>query len=194
MEADKSLPLASGASRLVFGDGNPDAQILMIGEGPGYWEDQQGLPFVGNAGKLLDQLLATAHLSRNDTVYITNVVHHRPPGNRDPEPSEIAAYGRYLDEMIEVIAPAAIVTLGRFSMAKFLPGAKISRDHGRPVTMPWRGREIVVVPMYHPAAALRSGEVMLAEREDFASLESGLKSLVDKRSETTKESEQMHLV
>ena len=79
-------------------------------------------------------------------------------------------------------------------MAKFLPGAKISRDHGRPVTMPWRGREIVVVPMYHPAAALRSGEVMLAEREDFASLESGLKSLVDKRSETTKESEQMHLV
>ncbi|OGM71389.1 hypothetical protein A3I55_01500 [Candidatus Woesebacteria bacterium RIFCSPLOWO2_02_FULL_42_10] len=194
MEADKSLPLASGGSRLVFGDGNPDAQILMIGEGPGYWEDQQGLPFVGNAGKLLDQLLATAHLSRNDTVYITNVVHHRPPGNRDPEPSEIAAYGRYLDEMIEVIAPAAIVTLGRFSMAKFLPGAKISRDHGRPVTMPWRGREIVVVPMYHPAAALRSGEVMLAEREDFASLESGLKSLVDKRSETTKESEQMHLV
>src|SRR3989344_1232517 len=118
MNEDKSLPLRSGATQLVFGDGNPETDILFIGEGPGYWEDQKGLPFVGNAGKLLDQLLYSIKLDRTKD-YITNVVHHRPPENRDPEPEEISSYKPYLDGIIQIIDPKVIVTLGRFSMAKF---------------------------------------------------------------------------
>lgn len=170
MEADTSLPLANGATRLVFGDGNPDADIVCIGEGPGYWEDQKGLPFVGNAGKLLDQLLALAGLTRQRDVYITNVVHHRPPENRDPSLEEIAAYGNYLDELISIISPRVIITLGRFSMGKFIPGATISRIHGKSHTVNINNKTIVVVPMYHPAAALRSGAVMKSERQDFVDL------------------------
>ena len=194
MEADESLPLRNGTTRLVFGDGNPEAEILMIGEGPGFWEDQKGLPFVGNAGKLLDKLLEGAGMTRQRDVYITNVVHHRPPGNRDPEPGEIAAYGKYLDEIIEVMKPKVIITLGRFSMAKFLPGEKISRIHGKKHVCSFKAKDILVVPMYHPAAALRSGEVMMQEREDFANLAA---ILADVKSDQTKEqngSEQMQLV
>src|SRR5688500_12465411 len=118
MEKDDSLPLKKGANKLVFGMGNTVAKILLIGEGPGRTEDQQGLPFVGQAGKLLDKLLALAGLQRKN-VFITNVVHHRPPENRDPLPNEIEAYGKYLDEIIKIINPQIILTLGRFSMAKF---------------------------------------------------------------------------
>lgn len=123
MLADVSLPLKKGATNLVFGVGNPETKILFIGEGPGYWEDQKGEPFVGNAGKLLDRLLQSIKLPREE-VYITNVVHHRPPENRDPLPEEIAAYGEYLDEIIKIINPKIIVTLGRFSMGKFLSDVK----------------------------------------------------------------------
>ena len=147
MEQDRALPLASGATRLVFGDGNPEAAILLIGEGPGFWEDQKGLPFVGNAGKLLDKLLELAGLVRQKDVYITNVVHHRPPENRDPLPEEISAYGVYLDEIIQTMNPRVIITLGRFSMGKFLPGEKISRVHGREQTVSFKAGEILVVPM-----------------------------------------------
>src|SRR6185312_5244874 len=128
MEEDKSLPLRAGATQLVFGDGNPDSEIYFIGEAPGYHEDKQGKPFVGQAGKLLDETLAEIGIKRSD-VYISNIVRFRPPANRDPEPDEIAAVQPYVDEEISIIDPKVIVTLGRFSMGKFIPNAKISLIH-----------------------------------------------------------------
>lgn len=178
MASDTSLPLKNGATRLVFGVGNPDTKILLVGEGPGYHEDQQGEPFVGNAGKFLNQLLESINLKR-ESVYITNVVHHRPPGNRDPLPEEIAAYGKYLDKLMEIIDPKVIITLGRFSMAKFLPSARISSVHGKAHSVNWKGKNLVVVPMYHPAASLRNGDIMRQEKEDFLKLPEVLKE-VDK--------------
>ncbi len=166
---DKNLPLKSGATNLVFGVGNPNAEILFIGEGPGYWEDVKAEPFVGPAGKLLDKLLELIKIKRSD-VFITNVVMHRPPNNRDPLPEEIEAYKPYLDGIIRIISPRVIVTLGRFSMAKFLPNALISRVHGKDFSVYFDGLNIVVVPMYHPAAALRNGDIMIKIREDFLGL------------------------
>lgn len=166
-----SLPLKKGATNLVFGEGNPEAKIFFLGEGPGYWEDIKGRPFVGNAGGLLNKLLQSIKVERED-VFITNVVCFRPPGNRDPFPEEISAFQPYIDAMLEIIKPKAVVTLGRFSMTKFLPGAKISIVHGQVFDVNWKGRQIKVVPMYHPAAALRSGEVMQQIKEDFAKLPS----------------------
>jgi len=179
MEVDASLPLRRGATQLVFGVGNSDSELLFCGEGPGYWEDQKGEPFVGNAGKLLDSLLQSIKLPRQE-VYITNIVHHRPPENRDPLPEEIAAYGKYLDEIIDIIEPKVIVTLGRFSMAKFLPTARISGVHGRKFEVNWKGRNIFVVPMYHPAAALRSGAVLNEIKNDFLKLADYLQEVKDK--------------
>ncbi|MFC1649425.1 uracil-DNA glycosylase family protein [Patescibacteria group bacterium] len=167
MLADKSLPLVGGATNLVFGEGTADTPIVFIGEGPGFHEDQQGRPFVGRAGKLLDELLQSIDLDRSK-VYITNVVHHRPPENRDPTPSEISAYGKYLDQMIDVISPRVIITLGRFSMSKFIPGIKITGSHGSPHNVKWNGDKIVVIPMYHPAAGLRNPSFKNALFEDFA--------------------------
>lgn len=169
MEKDDALPLKKGATKLVFGTGNTEAKILCIGEGPGYNEDMQGLPFVGQAGKLLDKLLPMAGLERKE-VFITNIVHHRPPENRDPEPTEIAAYGKYLDKIIGIINPEVIITLGRFSMAKFLPNVFISGVHGKKQNVFWKGKDIVVIPMYHPAAALRNGNVMESTKNDFYQL------------------------
>ena len=167
------LPLKKGATNLVFGEGNPEAEILFLGEGPGYWEDIKGRPFVGNAGSLLNQLLQSTKLARED-VFITNVVCYRPPSNRDPLPEEISAFQPYIDVMLEVIRPKMVVTLGRFSMAKFLPGTKISIVHGQVFDVNWKGRQIKVVPMNHPAAALRSGEIMRQIKEDFSKLPSAL--------------------
>lgn len=169
MEKDDSLPLKKGATKLVFGTGNTEAKILCIGEGPGYNEDKEGLPFVGQAGHLLDKLLPMAGLTRKG-VFITNIVHHRPPGNRDPEPSEIEAYGKYLDKIIDIIDPETIITLGRFSMAKFLPNVSISQVHGRKYDVIWNGKNIVVIPMYHPAASLRNGNILELEKNDFFQL------------------------
>ena len=169
MKEDMSLPLRKTAVNLVFGEGSSDAKLLFLGEGPGYWEDQKGRPFVGNAGALLNQLLYSIKLPREE-VFITNVVCYRPPENRDPLPEEIAAFEPYIDEMIEVIRPKVIVTLGRFSMAKFIPGVKITVVHGKPHGVDWKGRKLVVVPMFHPAAALRSGEVLRQAKEDFLKL------------------------
>ena len=166
---DKSLPLKKGATNLVFGVGNPDAEILFIGEGPGYWEDIKAEPFVGNAGALLNQLLSLIKVERN-SVFITNVIMYRPPENRDPYPDEIKAFEPYLDELINIIDPRIIITLGRFSMAKFLPGVFISSVHGKLKEIVWKGKNITVIPMYHPAAGLRSLEVKEKLKQDFLML------------------------
>ncbi len=149
----------------VPGSGNSEAEVMFVGEGPGWHEDQQGLPFVGASGKFLDELLGMAGLTRPD-VFITNIVKNRPPGNRDPLPDEIAACNGYLDRQIAVIKPAMIVTLGRYSMGKWFPGDRISRIHGQPK----RFGSFTVVPMYHPAAGLRAPAVRSQIESDFAKL------------------------
>ncbi len=149
----------------VPGEGPANARILFIGEGPGVNENEQGRPFVGAAGKLLENLLAKAGL-RRDEVFICNVVKCRPPGNRDPLPEEMAACGKYLDRQIEAIDPEVIVTLGRFSMGKFLPGARISAIHGQAKVVDGR----LVVAMFHPAAALHQPALKPALEQDFANL------------------------
>ena len=169
MEADKKLPLISKPEDVIPGDGNPDAKIVFIGEAGGYHESVQRKPFVGQAGKLLDKGLKAIGFEREE-VYITNMVKTRPPQNRDPLPEELAAYSRYLDRELEVIQPKMIVTLGRFSMGKFLPGEKISGIHGKKFMIKWHNRSLIVVPMYHPAAALRNGNIMSQFREDFLNL------------------------
>lgn len=165
MEKDDSLPLKKVANKLVFGSGNTEAKILCIGEGPGRQEDLQGLPFVGQAGKLLDKLLFLAGLERRK-VFITNIVHHRPPENRDPLPNEIEAYGKYLDKIVNILKPKIIITLGRFSMAKFLPNVFISDVHGKK----YKVGKFTIIPMYHPAASLRNGKILEAEKQDFLKL------------------------
>ncbi len=157
--------LARARTNAVPGEGNPHGRIMLIGEGPGWHEDQQGRPFVGAAGKFLNELLALAGLQRED-VFITNVVKCRPPGNRDPLPDEIAACAPYLDRQIAAINPDVIVTLGRFSMARWFPGERISRIHGQPKREGGR----LVVPMYHPAAALHQSALRGSIEEDFAKL------------------------
>jgi DNA polymerase len=174
MEMDDLLPLKKGATRLVFGSGNTEAKILLCGEGPGRQEDLQGLPFVGPAGKLLDKLLILAGLERKK-VFITNVVHHRPPNNRDPEPNEISAYGKYLDKIIKIIDPKVIITLGRFSMAKFLPNVFISQVHGKD----FKVGNFTIIPMYHPAASLRNGNILRQEQQDFLEMGKLLPEILD---------------
>jgi len=154
------------ATRAVPGEGKADAEVMFIGEGPGYNEDQQGRPFVGAAGKLLEANLAAVGWRRED-VFIGNTVKHRPPENRDPLPEELIKCAGFLDRQIEIIDPGLIVTLGRFSMGKFLPGVMISRVHGKARKVGFKGRDYWVLPMYHPAAALRDGQVMREFREDF---------------------------
>jgi len=154
--------LCKSRTRAVPGEGNPHAKILFIGEGPGLHEDKQGRPFVGPSGQLLQELLKSINLKRED-VFITNVVKCRPPDNRDPLPSEIDACNDYLDRQIAAIQPLVIVTLGRHSMAKFFSGEKISAIHGRA-----RKKDgYICIPMFHPAAALRTESYKIALREDF---------------------------
>ncbi|HET7099239.1 MAG TPA: uracil-DNA glycosylase [Patescibacteria group bacterium] len=182
MEKDDALPLKKGATKLVFGSGNTEAKVLLIGEGPGRNEDATGLPFVGQAGKLLDKLLILAGLERKK-VFITNVVHHRPPENRDPLPNEIEAYGKYLDEIIKIINPKLIITLGRFSMAKFLPDVFISNVHGKIFPIQFNSRQLTVLPMYHPAASLRNGTILKSEEADFINLKTMLPELLSAKSD-----------
>lgn len=149
----------------VPGAGNPNTSIMFIGEGPGFHENEQGLPFVGAAGRFLDELLEQAGLTR-EKVFITNVVKCRPPGNRDPQSEELEACKHYLDRQIAAINPDVIVTLGRISMSYFVSNGKISSIHGRHY---WsNGR--MVVPMYHPAAALHQPSLRSVVKEDFANL------------------------
>lgn len=162
----KKCPLGKTAVSPVPGNGNPEAEMLFIGEAPGYWEDQKGIPFCGAAGKLLDELLASVGLKRDD-VFVANMLKHRPPENRDPLLEEMEACKEYLDRQIEIIRPKAIITLGRFSMAKFWPFGKISRDHGVGRTIEYNKIRFILIPMFHPAAALRGAEVERMLREDF---------------------------
>jgi len=138
---------------------------MFIGEGPGFHENEQGRPFVGAAGKFLEELLSKIGMKRSD-VFITNVVKCRPPANRDPLPEELEACSAYLDRQIQAINPKVVVTLGRFSMARYLPNAKISEVHGQAMRV--RGR--LIVPMYHPAAALHQGSLKPVLERDFSLL------------------------
>lgn len=155
----------------VPGEGNPRAEIMFIGEAPGFHENEQGRPFVGQAGKFLDELLAEAGYKREE-VFIANVVKCRPPGNRDPLPEELAACSRYLDRQIESINPSVIVTLGRISMGKFLPNARISEIHGKSIWV----NDRLIVPMYHPAAALHQPALKNVVIADFKSLPEAIAS------------------
>ncbi len=162
----------------VPGEGPVNAQVLFIGEGPGFNENEMGRPFVGQAGKFLDELIGYAGYKRQD-VFITNVVKCRPPENRDPLPEELSACAAYLDRQIETIDPCVIVTLGRFSMAKFFPLARISAIHGKPA---WVG-ERLVIPMFHPAAALHQPALKGSVISDFTSLPRAIEQAQTKKNE-----------
>ncbi len=163
--------LSEGRTKAVPGEGNPDTEVLFVGEGPGQHEDRQGRPFVGAAGSLLQELLAMIGWRRED-VFITNVVKCRPPNNRDPEPDEIAACGPYLRRQLEVLDPALLVTLGRFSLQTFMPGDRISRVHGtaRPIDPSTGARAATGYALYHPAAALRQGSLKVTMQRDMAAV------------------------
>jgi len=167
-----SCDLSKQRTQVVPGEGAENAEVLFIGEAPGFNEDQQGRPFVGAAGGFLDELLRSVGLSR-ETVYIANVVKCRPPGNRDPLPNEIQTCKSWLEKQIEIIQPRVIVTLGRFSLARYIPGESISRVHGRER----RVGDITVFPMYHPAAALHQGSLRRVIEEDMKKLPKVLESL-----------------
>lgn len=158
--------LYKNATKSVPGEGAADAEVVFIGEAPGFNEDQRGIPFCGASGRLLDKLLVSIGLRRNE-VWIGNVIKHRPSANRDPSPGEIEACRPFLDEQIKIINPKIIVTLGRFSMNKFLPGEYISRIHGQARYVDFADKRRIVIPMYHPAAALRNGRIMEEIKEDF---------------------------
>lgn len=159
----------------VPGEGDPDANIIFIGEGPGFNEDKQGRPFVGVSGQLLRRTMAENGFNEKN-VFITNIVKFRPPENRDPLPEEIEFFRPFLDHQIKIIEPKIIVTLGRFSMYKFFgEGNGISRIHGQPKNMTWDGLSVTIFPMFHPAAGLRDGNVLRQFKEDFVKLKNLLK-------------------
>ena len=177
-------PLHTGRTLAVPGEGHPDTEVVFVGEGPGYNEDQQGRPFVGRAGDLLVKLLGSIGWRRQD-VFITNVVKCRPPDNRDPEPDEIAACAPYLARQLEVLDPALLVTLGRHSMGRFMPGARISQAHGtvHPVDPATGARDALVLAMYHPAAALRTPAIETESYRDIATVPGVLLEARAKRAE-----------
>lgn len=158
--------LAEQANNLVMGDGNLDAEIVFIGEAPGKNEDLQGLPFVGAAGKFLNEMLASINLERSD-IYITNIVKYRPPNNRDPLPEEKQAFWPYLIRQLQIIQPKIIITLGRHSMEYFLPGMKISEIHGQPKRVQFGDEKVIILPLFHPAAALYNGGLRQTLLDDF---------------------------
>lgn len=161
--------LAEQATNLVMGDGNTNADIVFIGEAPGKNEDAQGLPFVGAAGKFLNEMLAEAGLDRSD-VYITNIVKYRPPNNRDPLPEEKRAFWPYLLKQLQIIKPKVVITLGRHSMEYFLPDMKISQIHGQAKRIKFGDDKLVIVPLYHPAAALYNGGMRQTLIDDFVNV------------------------
>ena len=167
--------LSEGRTNAVPGEGNPDTEVVFVGEGPGQREDQKGVPFVGAAGGLLEELLGMIGWKRDD-VFITNVVKCRPPGNRDPEADEIAACEPFLRRQLEVLDPALLVTLGRFSLQTFMPGDLISRVHGtaRPVDPATGARAATGYAMYHPAAALRQGSLKETMQRDMSAIPEAL--------------------
>ncbi len=173
IEIDNVTPaLRDQATQLVFGVGNPNADIVFIGEAPGKNEDLKGEPFVGAAGKFLNEMLAGIGLERSD-IYITNIVKYRPPANRDPEPEEKAAFMPYLHQQLAVIKPKLVVFLGRHAMSVFLPELKISQAHGKPV----RKDGQVYLPLFHPAAALYNGGMRQTLLDDFNLIPAILKKI-----------------
>jgi uracil-DNA glycosylase len=162
--------LAQGRTQVVFGSGDPDADLMFVGEAPGFHEDKQGVPFVGAAGKLLDQLLGEIGLTRAD-VFVANVLKCRPPGNRDPQPEEIEACESHLFHQIELIQPKVVATLGNFA-TKLLSGRPtgITRVHGQEQETTLGGRRVLLYPIYHPAAALYTPRMLEVLRSDFARL------------------------
>lgn len=160
------LELRETATNLVMGDGNINADIVFIGEAPGKNEDEQGLPFVGAAGKFLNEMLGEAGMQRSD-VYITNIVKYRPPNNRDPLPEEKKAFWPYLLKQLQIIQPKVVITLGRHSMEYFLPGMRISAIHGEPKRIKFGEEKLVIIPLFHPAAALYNGSMRQTLIDDF---------------------------
>jgi DNA polymerase len=187
-----ACPLKEVRTKLVFGAGNANADLMFVGEAPGANEDKQGLPFVGRAGKLLDDLLAEVGIRRADT-FVTNVICCRPPGNRDPLPEEIEACKPYLFRKIELIEPKVICTLGNFA-TKLLTGdpTGITRVHGRPQERDVGGRVVLLFPIFHPAAALRTDAIKQLLREDFAKLPALLAEHTEEAAQTG-DAEQMGL-
>ena len=179
LEQDTCPELASQAKNLVMGDGSIDADVVFIGEAPGKNEDEQGLPFVGAAGKFLNEMLDVAGMRRED-VYITNIVKYRPPNNRDPEPHEKEMFWPFLLRQLEIIQPKIIATLGRHSMEYFLPTAKISKVHGQPRRINLGDHKVVILPLFHPAAALYNGAMREVLMEDFAKLPSIIKQISER--------------
>ncbi len=165
--------LAAQAKNLVFGDGNLNSDIVFIGEAPGKREDDTGLPFVGAAGRFLNDMLAMISMNRQE-IYITNIVKYRPPDNRDPLPDEKKAFLPYLQQQLEIIGPQVVVTLGRHAGSCFLPDIKISRDHGKPkrITLRYAGNDLIIVilPLFHPAAALYNGSMRQTLIDDFVQI------------------------
>jgi len=186
IEKDDPTPeLREGATRLVFGDGSASAEVVFIGEAPGKNEDLQGKPFVGAAGKFLDEMLGMIGLARKD-IYITNIVKYRPPNNRDPEPEEKKAFLPYLQSQLEIIQPKVVVTLGRHSMNCFLPDLQISKVHGEPKRVKLSLKkhaddvlEVVILPLFHPAAALYNGGMRQTLIDDFSLIPAILKKIKD---------------
>ena len=168
--------LSQGRVNAVPGAGSREADIMFIGEGPGFHEDRRGEPFVGQAGNLLNQMLSAINLSRDD-VYITNMVKCRPPNNRDPLSGELEACASYLDKQLELIDPKVIVTLGRFSFTRFFPGETIGRSRGR--SRKWR--EYTVFPMYHPAAGLHNPGLLPTLEEDFRALPDLIERVIERQ-------------
>jgi uracil-DNA glycosylase family 4 len=177
----KACRLWEGTTNGVPGAGDPNAEIMFIGEGPGYNEDKKGLPFVGRSGDYLEKMLKMINLKRED-VFITNVVKHRPPENRDPLPDEMAACKPYLDRQIEVIDPLIIVTLGRFSMARYFPNGKITQIHGKPKYEDGRA----YYPLFHPAAVLRNPTLEPQMEADFRNLLGVIEEVKKQRGASTK--------
>jgi DNA polymerase len=171
VRACTKCPLSQTRTRAVPGEGHPDTEVMFVGEAPGQTEDRQGRPFVGRAGDLLVRLLSTLGWRRQE-VFITNIVKCRPPGNRDPEPEEIAACAPYLQRQLAVLDPAVVVTLGRFSMGHFRPGERITQIHGThaPVPSGTGARDALAYALFHPAAALRSTDVERQSYDDIAGL------------------------
>lgn len=171
IDANVCPDLKGQAIQLVMGDGNPTADIVFIGEAPGKNEDIQGKPFVGASGKFLNSMLEAAGMQRGD-VYITNVVKYRPPNNRDPLPEEKQAFLPYLLRQLAIINPKVVITLGRHSMEYFLPGAKIGDAHGKPVSVTVEGQTLLLIPLFHPAAALYNGSLRQTLIDDFLTVPS----------------------
>lgn len=169
----KELPLAEKPEDMVMGFGNVDSEVMFIGEAPGRNEAEQRRPFVGRAGQLFNQTLAEHGMKRED-FYVSNIVKVRPPNNRDPLPAEINAFVPYLYKEIEIIEPLLFVSLGRFSMNFFLPDAKISAIHGVLQRFMWEGKITYLLPVYHPAAALRNGNMKASFSQDLAKIPKAL--------------------